>query len=80
MSRYERLYKCRLCDKIFSVDCTDAVKIAKNSSLGTTLAWNGITPARMSNITSAYIMHKCDDELSGAADFVGVRKVDDDRA
>lgn len=78
MARYERLYKCRLCDKIFSMDCTDAVKIAKNSTLGTTLAWNGVSQARMSNITTAYIMHNCDGEISGVADFVGVKKNADD--
>lgn len=80
MSRYERLYKCRLCDKIFSVDCTDSIKTATNCPLGRILAANCIAPTRMSDITAAYIMHKCDYEISGVADFVGVRKVDDDRA
>lgn len=74
MAKYECLYKCRLCDKIFSVDCTDAIKTATNSTLGRISASNGIAPAKMSNITAAYIMHNCDSELSGVADFVGVKK------
>ena len=80
MSYYERLHKCRLCGKVFSANCTDSIKIATNGPLGRILAANGIAPTRMSDITAAYIMHKCNYELSGVADFVGVRKVDDDRA
>lgn len=73
MAKHEHLYKCRMCDKIFSVNCTDSTKTASNGSLGKILAANGIAPARTSNITATYIMHNCDDGLSGVADFVGAK-------
>ena len=79
MVKYECLYKCRLCEKVFSNAGTDSLKVARRDTLSTILEANGITPIRnTSAINTFYEMHYCPDGSFGVSDFIGTRKAGED--
>lgn len=79
MVKYECLYKCRLCKKVFSNAGTDSRRVAMRDTRSTIFGANGITSIRnTSAINSFYEMHYCPDGSFGVSDFIGTRKADED--
>lgn len=79
MVKYECLYKCRLCEKVFSNAETDSRRVALRDTRSTIFGANGFTSIRnTSAINAFYEMHYCPDGSFGVSDFIGTRKADED--
>lgn len=75
MAKYENLFRCRLCGKIFRSSGTDSRTTAEHSTMNAVLEASGISPLwKNEDVLTMYEMHTCKDGSFGVADFLGTKE------
>lgn len=80
MAKYENLFRCRLCGKLLTSSGTDSQRAAEHSTMNAVLEASGLSPLwKNENVLTMYEMHACEDGSFGVADFLGTKKMPEER-